>query len=444
MSSMILPPHKKTKYRNSNHHRAAAMILLPEDVIQEILLRVPAESILNVKYVCKTLFSLVSNPSFVKHHLDHTIHNRKNRSKFMFMIQDGTKPYYPLVSTVSYDDTLFSNSSISPNRDDDCVEIDPPFIDLAIPIHFLGSCNGLICIMFQTSMVYGLVSFFVIWNPTTREYKVLPNSPTRVTNHYSSIYSFGYDYKHDDYKLVKGDFIQDGSVNMPPSEEDVYVSEVYSLQSDSWRSIDTIPYHMLKYIPFDSVSGVLVNGFRHWLAKRIHGNKWLREQFIVSFDFSEERFKQMQLPNGFRDNRPLHTVGVLEECLCVVNGVWVLGEPCYQLEIWVMQDYGVQESWTKRFVIHPTEHRQIFDLYPLRVIWSFKDDKILLLKTTDERQFVLYDPKKDTITSSSVPVHAAENYVESLVSLNSGIYMGSCGEYADNLHQPLLIETRQR
>ncbi|XP_026459626.1 F-box/kelch-repeat protein At3g06240-like [Papaver somniferum] len=245
-------------------------------------------------------------------------------------------------------------------------------------------------------MADGLVSFFVIWNPTTREYKVLPNSPTRVTNHYSSIYSFGYDYKNDDYKLVKGDFIQDGSVKLPPREEDVYVSEVYSLR----------------------VSGVLVNGLRHWLAKRKNGIKGLREQFIISFDFSEERFKQMQLPKGFQDDRPLHTVGVWEECLCVVHGVW---DPCNQLEIWVMQDYGVRESWNKRFVIHLTEHRQIFDLYPLRVIWSFKDDKIPLLKTMDERQFVLYDPKKDTITSSSVAIRAAENYVESLVSLNSGI-----------------------
>ncbi|XP_026396804.1 F-box/kelch-repeat protein At3g06240-like [Papaver somniferum] len=278
----------------------SSMILFPEDVMYEILVRLPAKSIINCRYVCKTWFSLISNPKFAEQHLEHTIHNRKTQSKFMFMIKEGTKPYYPLVSTVSYDDTLYSSSF---EHNGGGVPMDLPFQDLAHSIQLLGSCNGLICVMFQTCMVDELVKVPVIWNPTTREYKILPNSQTKFTNRSSSIYSFGYDGNNDDYKLLKGEFSRDGSVTLPPTEEEVHVSEVYSLLSDSWRSIRTnMPYHILKYIPYDTVSGVVVNGLRHWLAGCRILEKELQQESIISFDFSEDKFKQMHLPKAFMKN----------------------------------------------------------------------------------------------------------------------------------------------
>ncbi|XP_026416260.1 subtilisin-like protease SBT1.7 [Papaver somniferum] len=57
-----------------------------------------------------------------------------------------------------------------------------------------------------------------IWNPTTGEYKILPGSQNKVRDHdHSSIYSFGYDSKNDDCKLVKAEF-SDYLVKFPPSE----------------------------------------------------------------------------------------------------------------------------------------------------------------------------------------------------------------------------------
>ncbi|XP_026432291.1 F-box/kelch-repeat protein At3g06240-like [Papaver somniferum] len=254
--------------------------------------------------------------------------------------------------------------------------------------------------------------------------------------------------QNDDYKLLKFDAFVTGLVNLP----DCQVAEVYSLESDSWKSIETITHdHMLKYIPFASVSaGVLVNGIYHWLAERKIGNEELPEDFvlsyedfIVSFDFCEERFKQMHLPKAFQDistyYRPLCTVGVLEDCLCVVSCVRYT---CFELEIWVMQDYGVQECWTKRFVIRQEDlSRQLRDL---SVTWSFKDEKILFndkilfkKRESHDQMLYLYDPKLDNgtttkIRSSPAVILGAQNYIESLVSPNSGTYAGSCTEY-DNI-----------
>src|ERR1044072_3199964 len=46
---------------------------LPEELIVEILLRVPARSLLRFRCVCKSWKTLISNPQFVKDHTNITI-----------------------------------------------------------------------------------------------------------------------------------------------------------------------------------------------------------------------------------------------------------------------------------------------------------------------------------------------------------------------------------
>ncbi|XP_026389802.1 F-box protein CPR1-like [Papaver somniferum] len=156
----------------------------------------------------------------------------------------------------------------------------------------------------------------------------------------------------------------------PQGTEDGYVVEMYTLGSDSWRSIDTIPY-MFSSAHYDSISGVLVNGARHWLG----ACRRLAQEFIVSLDFCEERLERLHLPEQLLEieHWPIN-LGVLEECLCLFAYVNI---PCDQMEIWVMVDYGVQESWTKHLVIR---HQLFLELVSWRVIviWSFADGKILI------------------------------------------------------------------
>ncbi|XP_026384126.1 F-box protein CPR1-like [Papaver somniferum] len=220
---------------------------LPEDVYHEILSRVPAKSTLICKYVCKTWFSIISKPKFVKLHLHRTIH--KNDSKLMFLINDYIKLDYTLVSSISYDlsySSLSSSSSIDNDCGDAILELHRPFHDSAAayyPYCIQGSCNGLICMaMYHVDAITGVVvPLLVVWNPTTRECKILPKSQFGIVSCRRSIYSFGYDHKGDNYKLVKIVKLKgskDGSVNIRGSE-DGYVTEMYTLRSDSWRSIDT-------------------------------------------------------------------------------------------------------------------------------------------------------------------------------------------------------------
>ncbi|XP_026442815.1 uncharacterized protein LOC113342498 [Papaver somniferum] len=72
------------------------------------------------------------------------------------------------------------------------------------------------------------------------------------------------------------------------------------------------------------------------------------------------------------------------------------------LDIWVMQDDGVQNSWIKRFTISPPglqhQHVSYFSKEP---IWSFENGEILLDATSN---LAVYDPKMEKLERHSQKV----------------------------------------
>ncbi|XP_026434675.1 F-box protein At3g07870-like [Papaver somniferum] len=188
------------------------------------------------------------------------------------------------------------------------------------------------------------------WNPATRENKELPNS--KIYN--VCMVAFGYDYRSKDYKLLAVDCQG--------------LFEVYSLGSNSWKTIGNVPY-----IYTYREAEVIAIGDCHWLAKR-------RKDFsdvLVSPNTSNEIFKEIELPKepldtGFK----FRNLAVLEGCLCVF-----VNANCVHLEVWVSGELFV------------------------------------------------YDPKNKSAMelniTRSINLYQDSYYFESLVSLNSGIYVGS-------------------
>ncbi|XP_026379658.1 putative F-box protein At3g49980 [Papaver somniferum] len=128
----------------------------------------------------------------------------------------------------------------------------------------------------------------------------------------------------DDYKLV--------SVNLNPDSDKSHAVQVYSLKSNSWKSLQPINTYVFDF----NKSRLLFNGALHWLTKKV----------MVSFNISEERFEEMQLPMPLKSL--LEMVGLLKGR----PGVFGLNEK-NNLELWAMQDHGVPESWTKLYSIRP-------------------------------------------------------------------------------------------
>ncbi|XP_026451734.1 F-box/kelch-repeat protein At3g06240-like [Papaver somniferum] len=177
-------------------------------------------------------------------------------------------------------------------------------------VKILGSCNGLLCLGAYVINATNAIRTLILWNPSSKEYKVI----IPPLGHLCCAYGFGYDSKIKDYKLVCLD------------STDVYAC---SLQSNSWRKVTTIPYNK----HFRESGGLLLNGAIHWSAAKT----------IVAFDVSSETFMNFPFAEEIKPSRET-TLTVLGDSLCLVYGV-----PDVRVDVRVMQNYGVTNSWTKRF-----------------------------------------------------------------------------------------------
>lgn len=121
--------------------------------------------------------------------------------------------------------------------------------------HLVGSCNGIVCLLFYDASCLGSrdEEFFCLWNPATKEFKKIPESPNRLGRRETSIDAFVYDRQIEDYKLLL--------VGMNHGS-------VYTLGSNSWKTIPTFTYSWLAY-----KNEVLVGGTIYWLASAVSENR---------------------------------------------------------------------------------------------------------------------------------------------------------------------------
>uniref|UniRef100_A0A2N9EZY2 Uncharacterized protein n=1 Tax=Fagus sylvatica TaxID=28930 RepID=A0A2N9EZY2_FAGSY len=158
--------------------------------------------------------------------------------------------------------------------------------------------NGLICLYnyplrYQHHPLCDNLFRIVLWNPAIREFKHLPTNPVHCPSHVQHVFEgfgFGYDHKSNDYKVVRivsfwdfTPYIDWNRSYCPPPVE------VYTLSTDSWKQIDAI---------FESDAGVhdcarnsqfYLNGAYHW-----HG--YIDEKpsdAIVSFNMTDEVTKKI-------------------------------------------------------------------------------------------------------------------------------------------------------
>ncbi|XP_026436014.1 F-box/kelch-repeat protein At3g06240-like [Papaver somniferum] len=211
--------------------------------------------------------------------------------------------------------------------------------------------------------------------------------------------AFGYDCKCNDYKLFAA-----GSTS---SRKMLF--DMYSVALNSWKSIEEVPYGF----PEGFKSGVLVNGNFHWLADRPEDCSG----FLVSLDISNEIFKEMELPiENLEDDLYFYEVGVLEGCLGLLEDLYD-----DHVRLWVMQNYGVGDSWTVRYTFK--DHRILNR--DVRLTWSFKSGEILL-GGVGTYGLLVCDPKYGRNREPNVSrsrLYQQELYFESLVSLKSSTYV---------------------
>lgn len=169
------------------------MKILPEDVAIYIFFRLPVKSLSRFKCVTKSWYTLIKSSNFINLHL-----NRTTTTKDEFILfkrthkePQGFKNILSFLLSADGEDDL---DSISP-------DLDVPYLSTSYGSIFhqlTGPCTGLI---FLTDSIN-----FVLLNPATRNYRLLPSSPfVCPRGFYRSIggVGFGYESVQKKYKVCR-------------------------------------------------------------------------------------------------------------------------------------------------------------------------------------------------------------------------------------------------
>ncbi|PIA45861.1 hypothetical protein AQUCO_01600243v1 [Aquilegia coerulea] len=252
----------------------------------------------------------------------------------------------------------------SPFKLNSAVKIICPF-----RIHSIyDSCNGIFLVRVSCKF-----NRLCLWNPSTGEHKDLSDELPKVPKRLNILYCLGYDLSRDDYKVIMA-YNHEGTIR------DVYV---YSMRTNSYKRFQNVAYVIFGVVEYQNISsggggGILLNGAIHWLGNHVSNKNrfFLR---IVSFDLSNDEFKDLQLPDI-----TLHTkwkrLGEFEECLCIYH----VNKDSY-IDVFITKEYGVKESWTKIFSIN--------DL-PFHRMWNFEaicTNNEKLLVQWNNKDLALYD-----------------------------------------------------
>ncbi|XP_057435251.1 F-box/kelch-repeat protein At3g23880-like [Lotus japonicus] len=384
----------KQKQRRSITN-ASLSSLLPDELIIQILLRLPVRSLLRFKCVCKLWLSEISDPKFAKSQFDL-----------------AASPTHRLF--LDFNDQFEIESLDIDEPESAAAVVNIPFCPpLSSPcsgarFEILGSCRGFVLLVTH-------LGYFHVWNPSTGFQRQIPLDARCTFKVYYSLYGIGYDQSTDDYLLVY----------ITPSKN-VRACEInsFSLKTNlpsrkriSDEILDT------KFAFSMSVrQGMFFNGCLHWLV-----NSRGKDLFVIlAFDLSKRSLLEIAVSNELAlelaDVKKLYTLRVMKECLALccsdLGGVTV---------IWIMKEYKVKSSWTKMILSADVPSSSFF--FPICFTkcgdvfgWNERErllrlnDKGELLedralwkgKRTQKRDFVIY----------RYPELHRHMYTESLLSLH--------------------------
>ncbi|KAK3407978.1 hypothetical protein EUGRSUZ_J00307, partial [Eucalyptus grandis] len=264
---------------------------LPDEIKTEILLRLPAKSLVRFRCVCKSWNSMLTSTSFVEAYDD-----RSSRFGDKYLLKYNTKDS-SRIGIHDLSSRLLSN-------------LDPLFNLSHDTYELVGSSNGII----------------FLWNPSTHERRRLPQSCLIV----SELIGFGFDPSSSDGHL--GDFkvvnirMESGFLMGRRSQV-----EVYSLRRNSWKRIGSV--FPRGFDPDCLGNQVVFRNFVCW--------SYQHDASLVLFDLVEEVFHRMVLPLSMR--AVTECVSLLDGCLSLI----ARNPSRRSREVWIMKEFGAVEPWTK-------------------------------------------------------------------------------------------------
>ncbi|KAL5710458.1 hypothetical protein ACHQM5_021017 [Ranunculus cassubicifolius] len=358
---------------------------VPQEVVMEILSWLPIKPLLRFKCVSKTWLQLLtSDPHFINLHTQRfsKVNDNNNTNPGIVVLRLENSDFYFSPDYAQHDY----------NDEDKVIKLEPPFDKSAFVL--FGICNGLLCV---SNGIDDKFSKVYIWNPLVGDHITLPSSTiqSHIPEH-GTTFGFGFHQGTNEYKVIRLCSISDS-----PTLESEFLSHVsvYTLGTESWRTLDDVPYH----IGLDKTMVGRANGALHWFAKK------LGTGVIVSFDIKDEVFREIPGPNGVSYDQYEVSVGDLGGflSLCTYHDKLI--------QIWVMSENG---SWTYKYKFGRRKILSVFGLFSvLDLLYVSKEGEVIVKK--NYRDVILHNPNtksRGEINQFGFPFYCALMYKGSLIS----------------------------
>ncbi|GFP79180.1 F-box protein at3g07870 [Phtheirospermum japonicum] len=368
---------------------------LCEEITTNILHRLPVNALLRCTSVCKSWYNLITTPQFISYHLNFAA-ARKNKNPFLLLRRClGNSERY---------DVFSDNDSFTPHA-----TLEFPFRSINPFFSIVGSCNGLVCL--SDDRVY-YTHTIILWNPCIKKSLILPKPDPIYNSSYGAFaqsLGFGFDPVASDYKVIRIISYADCRPR----------AGLYKLSTGAWQDLNFLG---LECVVYNKSYQAYVNGATHWVARYVDFY-----DVIVFFDMCKEVFGKIMLPLSVvnNDNNRLRTkdLVVYNESLALI--LWNVSGPEPGFCIWVMKEYGVQESWTKHMSFDSRDFGERF----MRPLWVRKRGEVITV--WQDGRLVSYGPDgaeevKDLgVDGSRSEDHRrrsirVDSYMESLVLLDKG------------------------
>ncbi|XP_015938516.2 F-box/kelch-repeat protein At3g23880-like [Arachis duranensis] len=244
--------------------------MLPAELIELILLRLPARSLVKFKRVCKSWKTLISSSDFIK-----------NQVQLSIMAE-------PAISELHL---VYSNLPRLINNEIGFIPIQSLFENLSFGtevvyfpvggyyVNTTGTCNGFLCLTdlpcfdFKVRLLNPCIGLASEWLTLHSEY----DQQRPISN-----FGFGYDHVNDKFKILT---VVESS------------TRIYTFGAYSWITVQDIPLHPLEW------DGTFVTGTGtlNWLATRIASSITYPVNqtaiVVLSFNLGNESYGQIALPN---------------------------------------------------------------------------------------------------------------------------------------------------
>ncbi|KAI3783588.1 hypothetical protein L1987_42672 [Smallanthus sonchifolius] len=317
---------------NNDRLAQKAKISFPNEIVEEIISRLPVKSILRFRSVCKPWLSLISDPSFAKLQLTRATHSHRT-ALFISAYDPSTRKRHFL--SAAHDGGSVTHLFTLANNPTRC--------DITEAEHL----NGLVLFNYGNDYIYQNYAFVV--NPSTHKIFKLPDLTNYAKGKVNICYFFGFDESRNEHKVLS--IASYDAQSIKPKHQIM----VFSFSNYSWRKIDVdLPSDCRWYNGIKR--SVCVNSVIHLILQN--------QKEILAFDLRLEKFLIVKIPpdaqNRARCSRP-HLMKI-NGLLGVVrhDGMFETNE----MHMWTLQDYE-NRVWVKQTVTFPKSWSVVGCPFPL-------------------------------------------------------------------------------